>query len=194
MSSRNNSQRIAILVIVGVFFITSLGSAVFALYDAATKKNKPAESQSADIQKQLEELKKQQGEQPDKEAIKKEGALEGTKLAGFTPIEKVDTLQIIDTVPGTGAEVKAGGTVTAHYTGALAKDGTIFQSSKDTGQQFTAPLTGVIPGWQQGIPGMKVGGTRRLVIPASLAYGDKATGNIPPNSDLVFDIELSDTK
>ncbi len=97
-------------------------------------------------------------------------------------------------VPGTGPEVAKGGTVTAHYTGALAKDGTIFQSSKDSGKPFTAPLTGVIPGWQEGIPGMKVGGTRRLVIPASLAYGDKATGTIPANSDLVFDIELSDTK
>jgi FKBP-type peptidyl-prolyl cis-trans isomerase len=100
----------------------------------------------------------------------------------------------MDLVPGNGAAVAPGGTVTAHYTGALAKDGTIFQSSKDTGQPFTAPLTGVIPGWQQGIPGMKAGGTRRLVIPANLAYGAQEQGNIPANSDLVFDIELIDTK
>ena len=190
MSARSNSQRITIFVIVGVFFVTSLGSAVFALYDAATKKDKPADAQTASIQKQIEDLQKQQGN----ETQNKEGKLEGTKLASFTPIAKVDSLQIIDTVVGTGAEVKQGGTVTAHYTGALVKDGTIFQSSKDSGQQFTAPLTGVIPGWQQGIPGMKVGGVRRLVIPASLAYGEQATGNIPANSDLVFDIELSDTK
>lgn len=189
MSIKGNGQRIAILVIVGVFVVTSLGSAVFALYDAATKKDKGADtSQEAAVQKQIEELKKQQP------PTSQENKLEGTQLAGFTPIDKVTELEIIDTVPGTGEVVKEGATVTAHYTGALAKSGVIFQSSKDTGQQFTAPLSGVIQGWQKGIPGMKVGGTRRLVIPAEQAYGGQATGNIPANSDLVFDIELSATK
>jgi FKBP-type peptidyl-prolyl cis-trans isomerase len=186
LSVKTHGQRIFILVIVGVFFLTSLATTGFVLYDALHNKNK--QSSSSDAQKQIEELQKQQASQS------KEGKLEGTKLANFTPVEKVDSLQITDTVPGTGAEVKEGGTVTAHYTGALAKDGTIFQSSKDTGQPFTAPLSGVIPGWQQGIPGMKVGGTRRLVIPANLAYGAQGQGNIPPNSDLVFDIELIDAK
>jgi FKBP-type peptidyl-prolyl cis-trans isomerase len=77
-----------------------------------------------------------------------------------------------------------------HYTGALAKDGTIFQSSLDTGQPISFSLSGVIQGWQQGIPGMKEGGTRRLIIPASLAYGSQANGTIPANSDLVFDVQL----
>ena len=118
--------------------------------------------------------------------------LEGTKLANFTPMAQVTELQITDTAVGTGDEVPQGATITAHYTGALVADGTIFQSSHDFGDPITFPLSGVIPGWTQGVPGMKVGGTRRLVISATLAYGPSSPApNIPPNSDLVFDIELT---
>ncbi len=121
----------------------------------------------------------------------KEGQLKGTKLADFTPLATVDSLQKVDLKAGTGDEVKEGATVTAHYTGALAKDGTIFESSHDGGQPATFPLSGVIPGWQQGVPGMKVGGKRRLIIPASLAYGEQGSPPaIGPNEPLVFDIEL----
>ena len=117
--------------------------------------------------------------------------LEGTKLANFTPMDSVPELQITDTVVGTGDEVPEGAKITAHYTGALVKDGTIFQSSHDFGDPITFPLNGVIEGWTKGVPGMKVGGIRRLVIPPQLAYGSvRAAANIPPNSDLVFDIEL----
>ena len=117
--------------------------------------------------------------------------LEGTKLADFAPQDAVAELQVIDTVVGTGDEVPEGATITAHYTGALVSDGTIFQSSHDFGRAITFPLSGVIAGWTQGVPGMKVGGTRRLIIPAALAYGASSPSpNIPPNSDLVFDIEL----
>ena len=116
---------------------------------------------------------------------------EGTKLSGFEPVNAVTELQIIDKEVGTGAAVQPGATVTAHYTGALCKNGIIFQSSHDIGRPITFPLDGVIEGWQQGVPGMKVGGWRRLVIPASMAYGDSSPApNIPANSDLVFDIEL----
>jgi FKBP-type peptidyl-prolyl cis-trans isomerase len=117
--------------------------------------------------------------------------LEGTKLANFNPVDSVSELQIIDVQPGTGDEVKPGATITAHYTGALAKDGTIFQSSHDFGDAITFGLSQVIAGWTNGVPGMKVGGIRRLVIPAAQAYGAQSpSANIPPNSDLVFDIEL----
>ena len=120
---------------------------------------------------------------------------EGTKLIDFTPMAKVDALQIIDIIPGTGAEVPAGATITAHYTGALCKNGIIFQSSHDFGQPVTFGLDQVIRGWTEGVPGMKVGGMRRLIIPSEMAYGSvRAAANIPPNSDLVFDIELMDIK
>jgi FKBP-type peptidyl-prolyl cis-trans isomerase len=117
--------------------------------------------------------------------------LEGTKLANFEPIPTVPELQSIDIVEGTGVEVTQNATITAHYTGALVVDGTIFQSSHDFGQPATFGLNQVIAGWTQGVPGMKIGGTRRLIIPSRLAYGSqRAAANIPPNSDLVFDIEL----
>lgn len=117
--------------------------------------------------------------------------LQGTKLANFTPLEQVPSLDIADLVVSTGETVQPGATVTVHYTGARCRDGVIFQSSHDFGQPVTFPLGSVIPGWTQGVPGMKVGGIRRLIIPAALAYGDRSPApGIPPNSDLVFDIEL----
>ncbi|HSH18398.1 MAG TPA: FKBP-type peptidyl-prolyl cis-trans isomerase [Candidatus Saccharimonadales bacterium] len=121
----------------------------------------------------------------------KEGQLQGTKLSGFKPVASVAELQTVDLQPGTGKEItSAEDTVTADYTGALAKDGTIFQSSLDSGQPFTTQLNGVIEGWQKGMIGMKEGGKRRLVIPAAQAYGPQEQGGIPANSDLVFDITL----
>jgi len=120
-----------------------------------------------------------------------ENKLEGKPLANFTPsTEKVTALQVTDTVVGTGDTVQPGATVTMDYTGALVANGVVFQSSLDAGQPITYPLTDLIKGWQEGVPGMKVGGTRRLVIPSDQAYGANAQGGIPANSDLVFDITL----
>jgi len=116
---------------------------------------------------------------------------EGTKLTDFTPIDKVEKLEIIDLEEGTGEMVPEGATITAHYTGALCKNGIIFQSSHDFGKPISFGLNQVIKGWTDGVPGMKVGGMRRLIIPSEMAYGSaRAASNIPPNSDLVFDIEL----
>ncbi len=119
-------------------------------------------------------------------------AYEGTKLSRFTPrSEAVTELEITDVEVGTGEEVKPGATITAHYTGALVKNGIIFQSSFDFGNPISFGLNQVVKGWTQGVPGMKVGGTRRLVIPAEMAYGASSPAkNIPANSDLVFDIDL----
>lgn len=119
-------------------------------------------------------------------------ALEGTKLDGFEPRGSVETLEIMDIAEGTGDEVPVGATITAHYTGALVADGTIFQSSKDFGNPISFGLNQVIKGWTDGVPGMKVGGIRRLIIPAAQAYGASSpSAKIPANSDLVFDIELT---
>jgi FKBP-type peptidyl-prolyl cis-trans isomerase len=116
---------------------------------------------------------------------------QGSKMEGFEPVEGVKQLEIIDVKVGDGEEVKPGATITAHYTGALCADGTIFQSSHDFGRSITFGLDQVIKGWTHGVPGMKVGGTRRLIIPAEMAYGAASPApNIPANSDLVFDIEL----
>ncbi len=117
--------------------------------------------------------------------------LEGTKLFAYEPKGAIRQLEIIDILPGNGDVVTEGARITAHYTGALAVDGMIFQSSHDSGHPATFGLDQVISGWTQGVPGMKVGGKRRLLIPSSLAYGSRRVAtNIPPNSDMVFDIEL----
>lgn len=105
-------------------------------------------------------------------------------------------LQYEDSVEGTGAEAVAGKRVSVHYTGWLYKDGVAgkkFDSSKDRGQPFAFPLGGgrVIRGWDEGVQGMKVGGTRRLVIPSDLGYGASGAGGvIPPNATLLFEVEL----
>lgn len=107
---------------------------------------------------------------------------------------------VTDLVAGIGEEALPGMIVVVHYTGwlfdAAAKDqrGRKFDSSRDRGQPFSFPLGGgrVIRGWEQGVPGMKVGGTRRLVIPPALAYGARGAGNgvIPPDATLLFEVEL----
>jgi peptidylprolyl isomerase len=114
------------------------------------------------------------------------------QLEDFTPLENVDSLTKIDIKEGTGDEVRPGATITAHYTGAVAATGTVFQSSKDFGRPISFGLSQVIKGWTDGVPGMKVGGIRRLLIPADQAYGASPPpgSGIPANAALVFDIEL----
>lgn len=107
--------------------------------------------------------------------------------------EREDGLIIEDLKIGDGYEVQPGGAVVAHYHGTLKADGKEFDSSFKRGEPASFPLSGVIQGWQEGVPGMKVGGIRRLTVPAKLGYGERGAGaDIPPNSDLVFIIQLVD--
>jgi FKBP-type peptidyl-prolyl cis-trans isomerase len=117
---------------------------------------------------------------------------QGKNMQDFAPVAKIDSLQTVDLQAGTGEEAKAGATVTVDYTGAVAATGVIFQSSLDMGQPVSFSLDGVIEGWKEGIPGMKVGGKRRLLIPAVKAYGANPPqgSGIPANADLVFDVTL----
>jgi FKBP-type peptidyl-prolyl cis-trans isomerase FkpA len=103
-------------------------------------------------------------------------------------------LQYQDEVVGTGAEAVTGSSVTVHYSGWLM-DGTPFDSSRGR-EPYTLTLgeRRVIPGWEEGLQGMKVGGIRKLVIPPELGYGAQANGSIPANSTLVFEVELIDVR
>lgn len=100
-------------------------------------------------------------------------------------------LQYVDVVEGTGDSPKTGQTVVVHYTGTL-QNGTKFDSSRDRGQPFSFKIGvgQVIKGWDEGVGSMKVGGQRQLVIPPDLGYGARGIGPIPPNSTLLFDVEL----
>ena len=121
--------------------------------------------------------------------------LVGTAAAAPPPLQKTDT------VVGKGKTAAAGATVTVHYTGWLyspkapQQHGAQFDSSNG-GEPFTFTLGAgkVIPGWDQGLLGMKAGGKRTLVVPAAFAYGERGAGPIPPNANLIFDVTLLDVK
>ncbi|OEZ55906.1 FKBP-type peptidyl-prolyl cis-trans isomerase [Duganella sp. HH105] len=110
-------------------------------------------------------------------------------------------MQKIDTVAGTGKEAVAGATAVVNYTGWLylpdapARHGAQFDSSIGR-EPFSFPLGAgrVIPGWDEGVKGMKVGGKRTLIVPAAMGYGENGAGPIPPNANLIFDVELLDVR
>jgi FKBP-type peptidyl-prolyl cis-trans isomerase FkpA len=115
----------------------------------------------------------------------------------------ITQLQMVDTKVGDGAEARPGRVVRVHYTGWLYdaskedKRGEKFDSSKDRMEPFEFPLGGaqVIPGWDKGFAGMKVGGARVLTIPPDMGYGARGAGGvIPPNATLVFEVELLEVK
>jgi peptidylprolyl isomerase len=117
------------------------------------------------------------------------------------PVTTASGLKIIDAKVGSGAQPKTGQVAVVHYTGWLYDNGAKgkkFDSSVDRGQPFEFPVGQgrVIKGWDEGVASMKVGGRRTLIIPANLAYGDRSVGNglIPPNSTLIFDVELLGVK
>jgi len=123
----------------------------------------------------------------------------GVPPAGSAP--QAGQVAVSDDVVGTGAEAVPGALITVHYTGTF-EDGTKFDSSVDRGTPFSFTLGAgqVIPGWDRGVQGMKVGGKRRLIIPSDLAYGAQGakrpdgTYAIPPNAVLRFEVELLDVK
>lgn len=144
---------------------------------------------------------RQEGAEPTKveaEAISQSSQLEGTKTVSRIKTDSGLEYEII--TPGSGTTPSTGHTVTVHYTGWLDENGepgAKFDSSLDRRQpfKFVIGIGHVIPGWDEGVMGMQVGETRRLYIPSELGYGARGAGRaIPPHSNLIFDVELIDTK
>lgn len=179
-------KRVTSFVLAFLIFGSAVLSSVFVI-QAINKEQDAANTETTTDTTNQED----QANQGEEQQQVNENALKGKPLANFTATtERISEVKTQDLTVGTGAEVtSANQTVTAHYTGARVTDGIVFESSKDSGNTFTAPLSNLIKGWQTGMIGMKVGGVRRLTIPAAQAYGDDAsTGR--PTGDLVFDIEL----
>jgi FKBP-type peptidyl-prolyl cis-trans isomerase len=186
-------QRVFALIIAMLFLATAVAGGVVVLWQIKEDNDKQKPAQTVKLPEENYIVCNNQENKP---IENKEGPLQGTKLTDFTPVDTIPELVCIDLKEGTGEVVRRGARVTAHYTGAVAKDGVIFQSSHDSGSPVPFSLDGVIKGWTEGVPGMKVGGIRRLLIPAALAYGESPPPNsgIPANGDLVFDIELVATE
>jgi peptidylprolyl isomerase len=187
MAKSDYAKRFGSLFLAGIFLISTIGITAVIIWQTKAQNSQ---------QEQLESALESPESDPSATNPTGEDMLQGTPLANFTPITTpVTELQIIDLTVGTGEEVQPGATVTAHYTGAYASTGEIFQSSHDGGEPIAFSLNEVITGWKEGVPGMKVGGIRRLVIPGSMAYGEAPEGYVPGSTDspmgpLVFDIEL----
>jgi FKBP-type peptidyl-prolyl cis-trans isomerase len=180
------THRAFALTLAVLFFVTSFGFTFLILWQMHQQSQANAAASSTNSNSTSSTQNKSQ------ESKVKTTKLQGTQLTGFTPTNSVPSLQTTDLKVGTGAEAKSNSTVTVNYTGAVAATGIIFQSSLDSGQPATFGLNQVIKGWTEGIPGMKVGGERQLVIPADLAYGANPPqgSGIPANANLVFNVTL----
>jgi peptidylprolyl isomerase len=126
--------------------------------------------------------------------VKVTGALGAKPKVTITPINATPPATLVkkDIAKGHGKKAKAGDTVTVQYYGALYSNGSEFDASWDRNQPFSFPLGAgqVIPGWDKGVAGMRVGGRRVLTIPPDLGYGPQGSGPIPPNATLVFVVDM----
>ena len=190
---QNQKENISVIVSF-IIVLCVIGLVVYFLMNRKEKEN-PLEGINTNVEQEQAQQPTENTETENSTNTSQKNSMETNKriLSNFKPVSKIASLEKIDIKVGDGEEVKAGATVSVHYTGAVAATGEIFQSSKDFGTKpVTFPLSGVIKGWTDGIPGMKVGGTRRLMIPSAMAYGANPPGGsgIPSNADLVFDVEL----
>jgi FKBP-type peptidyl-prolyl cis-trans isomerase len=177
-------DRLFILIGTAIFFLSSIALSVAVVIQMWKDDHKSTDKKAA--------TNTSQTSQKEGNKVDDKNKLQGKPLKDFTPNSEVSELQKIDLQEGNGTEVKAGDTVTVDYTGAVAATGVVFQSSLDSGQPVTFGLDQVIDGWKEGIPGMKAGGKRRLIIPADKAYGANPPqgSGIPANAPLVFDVTL----
>ena len=195
-------KRAGWIFLAALFIVTGLGVGIVGFWQATHTNNNQSQTQTA--QNQAPTCTNDPSIQFNSPIGSEK--LAGAKLSDFTPVAHAPALNCTDVKVGSGGQaVSSSSSITANYTGAVASTGVIFQSSLDNnGQPFTSGLSSVIPGWQQGLLGMRAGGERRLLIPSALAYG--ATGScqiqdsknpakcdvyaINPNTDLVFDITV----
>lgn len=185
----SHSQRIFAFVLALLFLLSTLSIAGIYLWDYL------GEDDTTDVS--LVEPEQSQSQQQNETPQESQQVNELATLDNFNPPVEVSELRYEVIEEGSGAVVAEGATISFSYTGAFAKNGVIFDSSAEP---ITYPLTNLIQGWQQGIPGMKVGETRRLFIPAELGYGPETEGYEYTQrgdsvlGDLVFDLTVTATE
>lgn len=202
----STGQRVVAFFLAGLFLMSTLGATGYVIWQINQEEggivNETAEQKAA-----AEALKTQQATE---EAQQSEDPNYDPNACGrgtFAAVEPraipttvknqgaISELQTVDVKVGDGEEVQPGDCVAALYYGTLATTGAKFDGNYDTGAPIEFSLDRVIRGWTEGIPGMKVGGVRRLLIPADKGYGAQGSGDsIPPNSDLIFEVEIVSTK
>jgi FKBP-type peptidyl-prolyl cis-trans isomerase len=192
-----SGQRVAAFLLAALFLASTVGATAYVVWEINRDPvlvNETAEEKAAAEALAKTREQEAQGEesacgQSEVAAVSPRTLPTTTKVA--TPVKELKTT---DVKVGEGEEVQPGDCVTALYYGTLATDGTKFDGNYETGKAIEFSLNGVIAGWTEGIPGMKVGGIRRLEIPAEKGYGDQSQGSIPANADLVFEVEIVATR
>ncbi len=180
------SQRVGIWIIAVVMLVGTLGAFFLPILMSESQSKEAAEQQ-----KLLEEYQKEMAKCPAGEVTEKK--ITPSPVPPEAPVlEDVPELRTVDLTVGDGAEVKAGDCVEILYHGTLASNGEAFTggSNYESGVPYRSQTTGFVPGFAEGLVGMKVGGERQIQIPSAKAYGDKAAGEIPANADLIFTIRL----
>lgn len=192
----SNGQRVAAFLLALLFLGTTVGTTAYVIWQI---NRDGLVSETADEKAAADKLAQERKAQEDSNAGEPCGsktypAVDPRPVPTTLTSAAVTELQKTDVKVGDGEEVQSGDCVAALYYGTLAKDGTKFDGNYESGNPIEFSLSGVIQGWTEGIPGMKVGGIRRLVIPAAQAYGSQERSGIPANSDLVFEVEIVGTR
>lgn len=193
----SNGQRVVAFLLAALFLMSTLGATAYVIWQINQDDGVIVE-ETAEEKAAAEALAQQQADgQSDPNACGQGvfTAVEPRSTPSVTTSDgPITELGIVDVTVGSGEEVQAGDCVAALYYGTLATTGEKFDGNYDTGEPIEFSLNGVITGWTNGIPGMKVGGVRRLLIPAEQGYGAQGSGPIPANSDLIFEVEIISAK
>jgi len=192
----SNGQRVVAFLLAALFLMSTLGATAYVIWQINQDDGVIVE-ETAEEKAQAEALAQQQAEaDPNACGQGVFAAVEPRPTPTVTTNDgPITELGKVDITIGSGEEVQPGDCVAALYYGTLAETGENFDGNYDSGAPIEFSLNGVIAGWTNGIPGMKVGGVRRLLIPAEQGYGAQGSGDvIPPNSDLIFEVEIVSTK
>lgn len=193
----NSGQRVAAFLLAALFLASTIGATAYVVWEI--NRDPVLVNETAEEKAAAEALAEQRAiEESGGEVACGQAEIASVEPRSIPTTVKLDgdvtALKTVDIKTGEGEEVQPGDCVTALYYGTLATDGTKFDGNYETGQPIEFSLNGVISGWGEGIPGMKVGGVRRLEIPSDKAYGEQDQGTIPANSDLIFEVEILGTR